>query len=70
LADPPASWRPDAATAAILDFVRFITQAGKSFLPQPIDEDPGASRSTSGPAPGPSRCWRAGNVNRCGARPG
>jgi hypothetical protein len=28
-------------TAAILDFVRFITEAGKSFMPQPIDEDPG-----------------------------
>jgi hypothetical protein len=41
LADPPASWRPGTARAAILDFVRLITEAGESFMPQPIDEDPG-----------------------------
>jgi hypothetical protein len=41
LADPPASWLPCAARTAILDFIRLITEAGKSFMPQPIDEDPG-----------------------------
>jgi hypothetical protein len=39
---------------AILDFVRLITEAGKSFMPQPIDEDPGKPvhiRTRTGPKP-------------------
>jgi hypothetical protein len=42
--------------------VRFITEAGKSFMPQPIDEDP-ASQSTSGPAPGCKAPLEGGNAD-------
>jgi hypothetical protein len=69
LADPPASGRPGAARAAILDFVRLLTQAGKAFMPQPIDEDPGKPVHIWTRA-GPKPLLAAGNVNRCGARPG
>jgi phosphoserine phosphatase len=35
LADPLASWLPGAARAAILEFVRSVTEPGASFVPPP-----------------------------------